>query len=86
MPKMKICKFRLIILNIVDKKDVIITAKDELYAAYVDGVYQSFLPNGVDWQQTDFLFINSTSRLLAVMAIPVRGSWRLSPTIGATTC
>jgi len=74
MPKMKICKFRLIILIIVDKKDVTITAKDELYAAYVDGVYQSFLPNGDVWQQTDFLLINSTSRLIAVMAIQLEGT------------
>src|SRR5688572_29432358 len=58
---------------IVDTKDVTITAKSELYAAYVDGV-ESVLQNGDNWQQIDTLRVSSISRLLAVMAIQLEGT------------
>lgn len=56
-----------------DTKQVTMTAKDELYAAYIDGI-PIVLQNGGNWLQTDGLSVSSISRLLAVMAIKLEGT------------
>lgn len=56
----------------VDLKSVSLTAKETLYAAYVDG-RQIPLQNGTDWQKADSFPVRSTSRLIALMAIQLDG-------------